>query len=64
MGTVDPRATRRAARPAARVARRGDPAYADELEAVLEDRPLAFEEPAPTLTALANRMIGYLETDR
>jgi DICT domain-containing protein len=61
--TVDPRATRRAARAAARLARRVDAAYADELEAVLKDRPLAFEEPAPTLTALANRVVGYLETD-
>ncbi|MCP9490669.1 MAG: MerR family transcriptional regulator [Solirubrobacteraceae bacterium MAG38_C4-C5] len=60
--TVDPRATRRAARAAARLARRVDAAYADELDAVLEDRPLAFEEPAPTLTALANRVVGYLET--
>lgn len=61
--TVDPRATRRAARAAARVARRVDASYADELEALLEDRPLAFEEPAPTLTALANRTVGYLETN-
>lgn len=60
--TVDPHATRRAARAAARLARRVDTAYADELEAILEDRPLAFEEPAPTLTALANRVVGYLET--
>jgi hypothetical protein len=40
----------------------GRSSYADELGAVLEDRPLAFEEPAPTLTALANRVVGYLET--
>ncbi len=60
--TMDPRATRRAARAAARLARRVDAAYADELYALLEDRPLAFEEPAPTLTALANRVVGYLET--
>ena len=29
---------------------------------MLADRPLAVEAPAPGLTALTNRMIGYLDT--
>jgi DICT domain-containing protein len=59
--TVDPRATRRAAEVAARLAARADPAYGAKLELLLRDRPLAVEEPAPGLTALTNRMVAYLE---
>jgi MerR family transcriptional regulator, light-induced transcriptional regulator len=59
--TVDPSATRRAALVAAKLAGRQDAAYGRRLEAMLADRPLAMEEPAPALTALTNRMIAYLE---
>ena len=59
--TLDPVATRRAAVVAARLAERADAAYGRELLGVLEDRPLALEEPAPALTALTNRVIAYLE---
>jgi hypothetical protein len=33
-----------------------------EMEQLLLDRPLAFEEPAPALTALTNRVVAYLES--
>jgi DICT domain-containing protein len=59
--TTDPLTTRRAAIAAARLAGRHDPAYGDQLEQVLADRPLASEQPSPVLTALTNRMIAYLE---
>jgi MerR family transcriptional regulator, light-induced transcriptional regulator len=62
--TVDPRATRRAALVAARLAGRADGAYGEHLEHVLAERPLATESPAPVLTALTNRMIGELERRR
>jgi DICT domain-containing protein/predicted DNA-binding transcriptional regulator AlpA len=59
--TVDPVATRRAARVAARLAGRVDGECGAELERLLADRPLAVESPAPALTALTNRVIAYLE---
>jgi MerR family transcriptional regulator, light-induced transcriptional regulator len=59
--TLDPVATRRAAVVAARLAERADAAYGRALLGMLEDRPLALEEPAPALTALTNRIIAYLE---
>ena len=59
--TVHPRATRRAAQVAAKLAGQVDPAYGEELEALLAERPLAVESPAPGLTALANRAIAYME---
>jgi DICT domain-containing protein len=59
--TVDPTATRRAAQVAARLAARADPAFGRRLEAMLAERPLALEEPAPALTELTNRMVAYLE---
>ena len=62
--TLDPEVVRRAALVGAALAgalgargRRAD-------GAVLRDRPLAFEGPAPALTALTNRILGYLEDDR
>lgn len=58
--TADPRATRRAAETCARIAARADLAYGAKLEALLADRPLALEQPAPALTALTNRMVSYL----
>jgi DICT domain-containing protein len=59
--TVDPRATRRAAQVAARLAGRADPGYGERLLELLADRPLATEAPAPALTALTNRIVAYLE---
>jgi MerR family transcriptional regulator, light-induced transcriptional regulator len=32
-----------------------------ELEASLAERPLALEQPVPALTALANRVVAYLD---
>jgi DICT domain-containing protein len=62
--TLDAEATRRAARTAARLAASIDAPTGDELGAALADRPLALEQPAPALTALANRVVAYLEADR
>lgn len=59
--TLDPHATRKAAAVAARLAARADPELGTELERLLDDRPLAMEQPAPGLVALTNRMIAYLE---
>ena len=59
--TVHPRATRRAAQVAAKLAGQIDAEYGAELDALLTDRPLAVESPAPGLTALANRAIAYME---
>ena len=59
--TIHPRAVRRAAEVAARLAAHANREYGAMLAALLEDRPLATEAPAPALTALTNRAIGYLE---
>jgi DICT domain-containing protein len=59
--TVHPRATRRAAIIASRLAGQVDAERGRELEELLNDRPLATESPAPALTALTNRAIAYLE---
>jgi MerR family transcriptional regulator, light-induced transcriptional regulator len=59
--TLDPEATRRAARAATRLAASIDAGAGAELDAVLADRPLALEHPVPALTALANRVVAYLE---
>jgi MerR family transcriptional regulator, light-induced transcriptional regulator len=59
--TVDPQTTRQAADVAARLAARADPAYGERVLQLLADRPLATEAPAPALTALTNRIVGYLE---
>ena len=59
--TVHPRATRRAAIIASRLAGQVDPERGRELEEMLNDRPLATESPAPALTALTNRAIAYME---
>ncbi|MEP6952786.1 MAG: DICT sensory domain-containing protein [Solirubrobacteraceae bacterium] len=61
--TLDPRATRRAAEVAARLAARADPEYGEQLSGLLAERPLAMEEPVPALTALTNRVVSYLERD-
>lgn len=59
--TIDPRTTRRAAEVAARLAARADAELGEELDALLRDRPMAVEEPAPALTALTNRALAYVE---
>ncbi|MEY2533256.1 MAG: MerR family transcriptional regulator, light-induced transcriptional regulator [bacterium] len=59
--TLDPVSTRRAARAAARLAAGIDPETGERMEALLSERPLAFEQPVPALTALANRVVAYLE---
>jgi len=59
--TLDPGATRNAARVAARLTGHADPELGRRLEDLLDGRPLACDTPAPTLTALTNRMVAYLE---
>jgi DICT domain-containing protein len=59
--TIDPATTRRAALVAARLAARVDPGLGRQLDAVLRDRPMAVEEPAPALTALTNRALAYVD---
>jgi DICT domain-containing protein len=61
MWTLDPRTVRRAALVAAAIAGRSAPQIGERLEALLRDRPLALESPAPGLTALTNRIVGYLD---
>jgi DICT domain-containing protein len=58
--TTDPAVVRDAAQIAASLAARATPA-AERLLAKLADRPPAFEAPAPALTALTNRIVGYLD---
>ena len=62
-GGLDARPARR---PAGRargrpLAGRADPRSATCSGALLAERPLAVESPAPGLTALTNRMVGYLD---
>jgi DICT domain-containing protein len=59
--TVDPAATRRAAQVGARLVGRTMPAEEERLTELLAARPLALEQPVPVLTALTNRLVGYLE---
>jgi len=59
--TLDPRVVRRAALVGCAVAGQADAGLGERLEALLRERPLAVESPAPALTALCNRMIGYME---
>ena len=59
--TVDPEVTRQAAGMAARLAARADAELGARLEALLADRPLAMERPAPALTSLTNRIVSYVE---
>jgi DICT domain-containing protein len=60
--TMDPQVVRRAAGVAGALAGRADPDLGARVAALLADRPLAVDSPAPALTALCNRMIGYLES--
>ena len=59
--TMDAAVVRRAAQVGAAIAARSAPEWSERLLAILADRPLAVEAPAPGLTALTNRMIGYLD---
>jgi DICT domain-containing protein len=59
--TIDPQATRRAALVGAQLVARRHAERGAELQALLEDRPLATEAPAPALTALTNRMLHHVE---
>jgi hypothetical protein len=52
---------RRAALAGPALAGRSAPAVGERLERLLQDRPPAFEAPAPALTALTNRIVGYLD---
>jgi DICT domain-containing protein len=58
--TLDPRVVRRAALVGAAITRTAKPELGDHIERLLQDRPLAVESPAPGLTALTNRIVGYL----
>jgi DICT domain-containing protein len=59
--TLDPRVVRRAAQVGCKLAAGPAPELSQRVAGVLEDRPLAVENPAPGLTALTNRILGYLE---
>jgi DICT domain-containing protein len=59
--TMDAAVVRRAAQVGAALAARSAPEWSERLLAILADRPLAVEAPTPGLTALTNRMIGYLD---
>jgi len=61
MWTLDPRVVRRAAQVAVTLARRADAALGERIEGLLAERPLAMEQPAPGLTAVTNRIVGYLD---
>jgi len=59
--TLDPRTVRRAAQVGAAIAAGIAPAEGERLAALLQDRPLAMESPSAALTALTNRIVGYLD---
>ena len=59
--TLDPRVVRRAAQVAVTLARRADADLGERIEGLLAERPLAMEQPAPGLTAVTNRIVGYLD---
>ena len=48
----------------AALARRADEALGERVEHLLADRPLAMEHPAPSLTSVTNRIVGYLDAER
>jgi DICT domain-containing protein len=62
--TMEAPVVRRAAQVGAAIAARSAPEWSERLLGMLADRPLAVESPAPGLTALTNRMIGYLDEQR
>jgi DICT domain-containing protein len=59
--TMDPSVVRRAAQVGAALAAPSAPEWSERLLSMLADRPLAVESPTPGLTALTNRMLGYLD---
>ena len=59
--TMDPAVVRQAAQVGAALAGRACPLLGARLDALLVERPLALEQPAPGLTALTNRIVGYLD---
>jgi DICT domain-containing protein len=59
--TLDPRIVRRASLVGAALAGHQDPELGRRLGTLLSDRPLAFDSPAPSLTSLTNRIVGYLD---
>jgi DNA-binding transcriptional MerR regulator len=59
--SLDPVEVRAAARVGAALARDADEELGDRIEALLAERPLAFERPAVSLTALTNRVVSYLD---
>jgi DICT domain-containing protein len=59
--TLDPATVRRAALAGAAIAHDSAPAVGGRLDELLRDRPLALESPAPGLTALTNRIVGYID---
>ena len=59
--TLDPRLVRRAVQVGGALARRADRALGERMDALLAERPLALELPAPALTAVTNRIVGYLD---
>jgi MerR family transcriptional regulator, light-induced transcriptional regulator len=61
--TLDPRMVRRAAEVGATLARRADDALGARIEGLLAERPLAMEHPAPSLTSVTNRIVGYLDAE-
>jgi MerR family transcriptional regulator, light-induced transcriptional regulator len=59
--TMDPAVVRQAVQVGAVLAGRACPVLGARLDALLVDRPLAVDSPAPGLTALTNRIVGYLD---
>ena len=59
--TMDPQVVRRAALAGGMLAGRAAPALGGRIEGLVRERHLAVDTPEPGLTALCNRMIGYLE---
>ena len=63
-GDVDARPARRAPGGAGRRRRSRaapTPRSGERIEGLLAERPLAMEQPAPGLTAVTNRIVGYLD---
>jgi MerR family transcriptional regulator, light-induced transcriptional regulator len=59
--TMDPAVVRQAVQVGAALAARACPSLGARLDGLLVDRPLAVESPATGLTALTNRIVGYLD---
>jgi DICT domain-containing protein len=59
--TMDAAVVRHAVQVGALLAARACPSLGARLDGLLIDRPLAVETPAPGLTALTNRIVGYLD---